>query len=125
MLTVEHSFELPCGYIDANGDLHRRGRMRLATAADEILPMKDPRVQNLPAYLIVIVLSRVVVQLGNVTDINPSIIEGLFAEDLAHLQGLYNEVNGLGTKSLDVTCPNCAQHHTVAVEPLGGSLATP
>jgi hypothetical protein len=71
MLITEHEFELPKGYVDSSGTLHRTGAMRLATAADEILPMKDPRVQNLPAYLIVILLSRVVVRLGTLTQINP------------------------------------------------------
>ena len=90
-LIVEHEFELPKGYVDAEGNLQRKGIMRLATAADEILPMRDPRVASLPAYLIVILLSRVVVRLGTLTSINPGLIEGLFAEDLAFLRQLYNQ----------------------------------
>jgi hypothetical protein len=125
VLTVEHAFELPVGYIDADGDLHRAGAMRLATAADEILPMKDPRVQSLPAYLIVILLSRVVVRLGTVSPINPAVIEGLFSEDLTFLQDLYNRVNGLAPRSAGVNCPSCGARFETEVPVLGGSPATP
>jgi len=107
VLIVEYDFELPKGYLDPSGTLHRRGVMRLATAADEILPMKDPRVQGLPAYLIVILLSRVVVRLGTVPQINPAVIEGLFSEDLAFLQDLYNRINGLAPPRAALTCPKC------------------
>jgi hypothetical protein len=119
MLVTEHEFELPKGYIDADGNLHRKGVMRLATAADEILPMKDPRVQHLPAYLIVIVLSRVVTRLGSVSLINPGVIEALFAEDLAHLQEMYNRINGLAPKALAVHCPECNHGFTAELPPGG------
>ena len=95
MFVTEHEFELPMGYLDGTGTLHRDGVMRLATAADEILPMKDPRVRALPTYLIVILLSRVVVRLGTVPEVNPGVIEGLFSQDLTFLQELYNRINGL------------------------------
>ena len=67
--------------------------MRLATAADEILPLRDPRVQQNEAYLTVIVLSRVIVRLGSLSDIHTGVIEGLFAADLAYLQRLYERFN--------------------------------
>lgn len=90
---TEVEFELPRGYLDATGILHRRGVMRLATAADEIVPLRDPRVQQNSAYLSIIVLSRVVTRLGTLTDIDPRVIEGLFASDLDHLQRLYERIN--------------------------------
>jgi hypothetical protein len=90
---TEVEFELPRGYVDATGVLHRRGVMRLATAADEIVPLRDPRVQQNSAYLSVIVLSRVVTRLGALTDIDPRVIEGLFASDLDYLQRLYERIN--------------------------------
>jgi hypothetical protein len=90
---TEVEFELPKGYVDDAGTLHRRGTMRLATAADEILPLRDPRVQQNEAYLAVIVLSRVVTRLGSLPDIHVGVIEGLFASDLDHLQRLYERLN--------------------------------
>lgn len=90
---TEVEFQLPKGYVDANGTLHRHGIMRLATAADEILPLRDPRVQQNEAYLIVIVLARVLVRLGTLTDIDTSTIEGLYASDLGYLQQLYERLN--------------------------------
>ena len=90
---TEVEFELPRGYVDSAGTLHRRGVMRLATAADEILPLRDPRVTQNEAYLTVIVLSRVIVRLGSLTDIHTGVIEGLFAADLAYLQRLYERFN--------------------------------
>jgi hypothetical protein len=90
---TEIEFELPRGYVDSGGTLHRRGVMRLATAADEILPLRDPRVTQNEAYLSVIVLSRVILRLGSLADIHTGVIEGLFASDLAYLQRLYERFN--------------------------------
>jgi len=105
MFQTEFEFTLPCGYLDAEGTLHRDGVMRRATAADEILPLKDPRVQGNEAYLVVILLSRVITRLGSVAAINPKVVEGLFATDLAFLQDLYNRVNQLdGDGAVCVHC---------------------
>lgn len=93
---TEIEFTLPKGYVDTDGTLHKDGTMRLATAADEILPLKDPRVKQNPAYLAVIVLSRVITRLGTVPDVNTKVIEGLFASDLNYLQALYESFNGDG-----------------------------
>jgi hypothetical protein len=90
---TEIEFELPKGYVDDGGTLHRKGVMRLATAADEILPLRDPRVRENEAYLAVIVLSRVIVRLGSLKDIHPGVIEGLYASDLGYLQRLYETFN--------------------------------
>jgi hypothetical protein len=109
IIQTEHTFTLPVGYLDAEGMLHREGVMRLATAADEILPLKDPRVQANQAYLIVILLARVVTRLGSVAQINPKIIESLYAADLAHLQDLYNHINHAQDEKRRVNCPQC-QH---------------
>ncbi|TCK22873.1 phage tail assembly protein [Pseudonocardia endophytica] len=125
MLVVEHEFTLPLGYVDADGTLHRRGTMRLATAADEILPMRDPRVQALPAYLIVILLSRVVLRLGTLPAVNPGVIEGLFSADLSHLQELYNRINALTPRTVTATCPSCRSEVVAEVPPPGESSATP
>ena len=114
MFQTEFEFTLPCGYLDGEGTLHREGVMRRATAADEILPLKDPRVQKNPAYLVVILLSRVVTRLGGVDPINPRVIENLYATDLAYLQELYNEINQLGDGRETISCPHCGQ--TVALE---------
>jgi hypothetical protein len=91
---TEIEFTLPKGYLDQDSVLHRTGVMRLATAADEILPLKDPRVQQNPAYLTVIVLARVITKLGSLPDVNTKVIEGLFASDLNYLQELYERLNG-------------------------------
>jgi len=107
MFQTEFEFQLPCGYLDEDGTLHRDGVMRRATAADEILPMKDARVQANEAYLIVILLSRVVTRLGSVAAIHPKVIENLYATDLAYLQVLYNRINTLDD-SADA-CPHCGK----------------
>ena len=90
---TEIEFELPKGYVDETGTLHRRGTMRLATAADEILPLRDPRVQQNEAYLAVIVLARVLTRLGTLTEVHTGVIENLYASDLAYLQRLYEKFN--------------------------------
>jgi hypothetical protein len=104
---TEFEFTLPKGYIDEEGNLHKKGVMRLATAADEILPAKDPRVQSNPAYLTIIALSRVVTKLGSLPSVNPKVIESLFISDLAYLRALYENVNGDGHFKIPATCPKC------------------
>lgn len=109
MLQTEYEFTLPRGYVDSDGNLHQKGMMRLATAADEILPTKDQRVQRNPNYLPVIVLSRVISRLGDLQDVNPGVIEKLFIGDLTFLQDLYGKINGNGNASVKVTCPKCGE----------------
>lgn len=125
MFQTEYPFTLPRGYVDPNGDLHREGVMRLATAADEILPLKDPRVQTNQSYLVIILLSRVIIRLGSVDLINPKVIEGLFASDLEYLQDLYNRINSSGARALRVLCPHCDRSFDVEPDDTGELSATP
>jgi hypothetical protein len=120
MFQTEYDFTLPMGYLDDEGTLHRDGVMRLATAADELEPLRDPRVQRNPAYLTVILLSRVLTRLGSLDQVTPKTIEGLFAADLAFLQDTYNSING-GDGATPVVCPSCDHAFEVAREPVGGS----
>lgn len=120
MFQTEHEFRLPLGFVDDQGTLHRDGVMRLATAADEILPLKDPRVQTNQAYLIVILLSRVVTRLGSVSQVTPKLIEGLYAADLTYLQELYNRINRNGKASLGAVCPECSHAFQVEMHAEGG-----
>ncbi len=109
ILQTEYEFTLPKGYVSGDGTLHKEGVMRLASAADEILPMKDPRVQANPSYLTVILLSRVVTGLGEIKDVTPGVIEKLFIGDLSYLQDFYSRVNGDGSLRLKVKCPGCGE----------------
>jgi hypothetical protein len=120
MIQTEYPFTLPIGYEGEDSMLHREGVMRLATAADEILPLRDPRVQSNQAYLIIILLSRVITRLGSIDPINPKVIEGLYAADLGYLQDLYNRINLYGRDGLSVACPKCAHQFSVEPERLGG-----
>lgn len=106
-LQTEFEFTLPKGYIDTQGNLHRTGRMRLATAMDEIVPLRDPRVRENQAYLTILILSRVITQLGDLVEVNTNTIERLFTADLAYLQDFYRRINSDGTDQMTVTCPNC------------------
>lgn len=112
-------FELPRGYVDENGAVHRTGTMRLATARDELVPLTDMRYKQNPAYLTVVLLARVVTKLGTLPEVNTGVIEGLFASDLAFLQDLYKRVNQEGHTRATVTCPHCNQ--TFAVDVAGGA----
>lgn len=125
MLQTEFPFTLPKGYVDADGTLHRDGVMRLATAFDEIAPLKDPRVQANPAYLLVILMARVITRLGTLDVINPKTIEGLYAADLSYLQALYGRLNGAGQDRVRTRCPHCEQEFDVELDAMGESGATP
>lgn len=127
MLQLEHDFTLPVGLLGEDGALHREGTMRLATAGDEILPLQDPRVQRNPAYLTVILLSRVITRLDGIEPVTPHTIETLFAADLAHLQHLYNAINDVEDSAArtDVVCPSCGEDLAVGHERLGESVRIP
>jgi hypothetical protein len=117
---TEIDFTLPLGYMDEGGMLHREGVMRLATAADEILPLKDPRVQSNPAYLTIILFSRVITKLGGLPDVNTRIIENLYASDLSYLQTLYQKVNANGNgKPKTIACPHCNEEFEAGDDALG------
>ena len=111
-LQTEFDFILPKGFVDTGGTLHRKGTMRLATAMDEISPLRDPRVRNNQAYLSIILLSKVITKLGTLTgsDINTGVMERLFSADLAYLQGLYNRINS--TTFDGTVCPTCGRPMT-------------
>src|SRR5688572_13901662 len=104
-LQTEFEFTLPKGYLDSNGALHRAGKMRLANAMDEILPLRDPRVKNNSAYLTVAILTRVITSLGDLIEVNSNVVESMFTADLAHLQEFYRRINANGNDQLTVTCP--------------------
>ncbi|UBF30553.1 hypothetical protein K9N68_35845 (plasmid) [Kovacikia minuta CCNUW1] len=94
-MQTEFEFELPKGYLDTDGNLHRKGSMRLSRAIDEIVPLRDPRVKSNPAYATVIILSRVITHLGALEEVSPMVVEGLFACDLNYLQKFYRHINEL------------------------------
>jgi hypothetical protein len=108
-MRTEFPFTLPRGYVDASGNVHREGAMRLATARDEIEPLRSAEVKQNEAYLSVLLLSRVVTKLGDVQEVTPDVVEGLFAADFDHLQRLYERLNTDGESVGSVTCPSCAQ----------------
>jgi len=119
MIATEFSFTLPRGYLDAAGQLQRSGRMRLALALDEIEAFQDPRVQANEAYLPVLLLSRVIVQLGDLPAVTPQVIAGLFVIDLAYLEDLYQRLNHPELVMVGAVCPYCSGQFQLQVAPLG------
>jgi hypothetical protein len=108
-MQTEFAFTLPRGLVDAAGAVHREGTMRLATARDEIEPLRDVEVRQNEAYLAVLLLARVVTRIGDVTEITPDVVEGMYAADFDHLQRLYERINTDGEAVGAVTCPHCSQ----------------
>lgn len=113
-LHTEVAFTLPRGFVDASGTVHREGIMRLATARDEIEPLRDVEVRQNQAYLSVLLLARTVTRIGSITDVDPGLVEGLYAADFDHLQRLYERINSDGEAVGVVSCPECA--HTFEVD---------
>lgn len=118
-LQTEFDFELPRGYIDETGNLHQAGTMRMATALDEIAPLQDPRVRNNEAYVVVILLSRVITRLGTLPRVTPNIVENFFAADIAYLQDLYRQINEVDLHMIQAVCPHCGHDFDVEVPLLG------
>jgi hypothetical protein len=109
----EYAFTLPRGYVDAAGQVHREGTMRLATARDEIEPLRQVEVRQNEAYLSVLLLARTITRIGEETDITPELVEGLYAADFDHLQRLYERINTNGEAVGVVACPSCANEFEV------------
>ena len=116
---TEFEFTLPVGYTDQDGTVHRQGVMRMATAMDEIAPLRDLRVRGNQAYLAVILLSRVITRLGTLEHLNPKVIEGMFAGDLAYLQDLYRRINEHGHNRVAVACPHCQGEFEMEIDSPG------
>ena len=114
-LRTEFAFELPRGYVDDEGKVHHSGVMRLATARDELIPLRDDRVRENSAFLTVVLLARVVTRIGDITDVHAGVIENLFASDLAFLQDLYRRINQEGHTEAAVTCPSCGHEFAVDI----------
>ncbi len=120
-LQTEFEFTLPRGYQDQDGTLHRQGVMRLATAMDEITPLRDMRVRSNQAYLVIILLSRVITRLGTLPQVTTGVIENLYAADLAYLQAVYRQINEQGVSTFTITCPDCKAKIDLDLAELGGS----
>jgi hypothetical protein len=112
-MRTEYAFTLPLGYVDASGAVHREGAMRLATARDEIEPLRDPSVRRNEAYVTVLLLARVITRIGAVTDVTPELVETLYAADFDHLQRLYERINPDGDLVGLVSCPDCRHEFEV------------
>ena len=111
-------FVLPQGYVDGQGQVHRQGQMRLSMALDEVQSMDDPRVQQNEAYLPIVLLSRVIVQLGALPMVTPDVVAQLFAADFAYLEDLYQRLNTPVPVQVNVICPHCSQPFQLQVAPL-------
>jgi len=110
---TEVAFTLPVGLADAGGVVHRDGTMRLATARDELEPLRDATVRAHAAYLSVLLLARTVTRIGTITEITPELVEGMFAADFDHLQRVYERVNAAGDAVGLVDCPHCGRDFEV------------
>jgi hypothetical protein len=120
VMRTEFAFELPRGYQDREGRIHKSGVMRLATARDELLPLYDARVQENAAYTTVVLLGRVITSLGSLGTIDSSVVENMFASDVAFLQDFYRRINAEGHTRIAVTCPECSARFTADIA--GGRL---
>jgi hypothetical protein len=112
-MQTEIAFTLPKGYVDEQGEVHRDGTMRLATARDEIEPLRDVAVRQNEAYLSVLLLARTITRLGPLTEVSPAVVEGLYAADFDHLQRLYERINSDGEAVGVLSCPACAHQFEV------------
>lgn len=119
---TEFPFKLPRGFVDEEGNVHKEGVMRLATARDEIVPLQDYRVQSNRAYLVIVLLSRVIKRVGEIENPSVSHIENLFSTDLAYLQEFYRKINEEGAPRVNVSCPKC--DHKLEIDMISGALVS-
>lgn len=114
-MTTVFDFELPKGFVDSQGVVHKRGKMRLATAGDEISATRDPRVLSNPSYLTIVVLAAVITELEGVDAVIPSTVERFFTADLAFLQDMYQRINNVEPPTMRAVCPDCGKAFEVPI----------
>lgn len=114
-MTTVFDFELPKGFVDKNGVVHKRGKMRLATAGDEIMATRDPRVLSNPSYLTIVVLASVITEMEGLDTVVASVVERFFTADLAFLQDMYQRINNVEPPTMQVVCPDCGKIHEVPI----------
>ena len=119
LFSTEFEFTLPKGFIDEEGSVHKDGIMRLANARDEIAPLSDPKVRENKAYLVILILSRVITKLGNISEVTPEVVERFFSADLSYLQDFYRRINGDGEAIIPATCPACGHGFKAEFKCLG------
>ena len=117
LLQTEYEFTLPCGYVGDDGTLHRDGVMRLSTALDEVEAMRDARVRANDAYLSILLLSRVLLRLGDISPVPAEVIERLFSADFVYLQDLFVRLNGTGASLMETQCPSCGARFALDLSP--------
>jgi len=122
---LQFEFMLPRGLLDDSGNLHRQGKMRLATAKDELLAEKDYRGRDSSTYQTLLMLSQVITQLGELPEVMPEQLENLFTKDLAYLREFYNRINQQGRSHIPTQCPRCQTAFDVELMLSGESPATP
>lgn len=120
-LLTEFSFTLPRGLMDKNGELHRKGIMRLANARDELTVFNHPQVRENPTYAVLVYLSQVIVRLGKLSTVTPEMLENLYVLDLAYLREFYNQINKHRTAKIPVICPHCQKDFAVELNLMGES----
>ena len=101
--------------MDQQGVVHKRGKMRLATAGDEIAATRDPRVLSNPAYLTIVVLAAVITELEGLDAVVPSVVERFFTADLAFLQDMYQRINNVEPPTMQAVCPDCVKIFEVPI----------
>ena len=114
-MTTVYDFELPKGYVDNTGTVHKKGKMRLATAGDEIAATRDPRVLSNPSYLSIVILASVITELEGYDAVPASMVERFFTADLAFLQDMYQRINDVEAPTMRVVCPDCGKIHEVPI----------
>ena len=118
----EYEFYLPIGYEDDRGVFHRRGKMRLATALDEIEINNSPQSKLKTRYRDCLLFSRVLESLGTLTEITPEVIENLYEADFIYLQMLYNKLNSDYNEHVITKCPHCGHVNSTDLTDLFSEL---
>lgn len=123
MISHEVEFVLPIGFEDQKGMLRRTGKMRLATAGDELAIQDHDQNRFNQRYRDLLLLSQVIVRLGEYDQVTPEILEDLYEADFLYLQLLYKDLNGEIEKRAHVQCPACGNEDKISIPDLFKDMA--
>ena len=110
IVKTEYTFELPKGYVDKDGTLHREVVLREITGADQEA-MLNPSLRNNPAKMLTALLARVIIRIGTLEKkkIDTSVTAGMFKSDRDFLISKLKEIDSGPDMEIDVECPDCGR----------------
>jgi hypothetical protein len=112
----EFEFEMPIGYLDADGRLHRTAMLRKMTGRDEAI-MADKKNRKNGARLITELLGNCLLRIGDIDKPGQRVAQALYSADRHYLLMMLRQITFGAELEAAYSCPSCREA-TTTVEDL-------